>query len=58
MRCDVCAQVLLESGSNGVGFVFQPSLETVAAAAAAVVDGLMATMTRSLVVLSIPSLNM
>ncbi len=50
--------MLLESGPSGVGFVFQPSLETVAAAAAAAVDGLMATMARSLVVLAIPSLNM
>ncbi len=50
-------QLALSESANGFDFILQPPLESVAAAAAAVVDELLTTVKRSLVVLSIPSLN-
>ncbi len=47
-------QVSLAEGE----FTLQPPMKAVADAAACVIDGLLTTMRRSLVTLSVPSLNM
>jgi hypothetical protein len=51
---DVSLQVSLAEGE----FTLQPPMKAVADAAACVIDGLLTTMRRSLVTLSVPSLNM
>ena len=51
------SQIILADAATG-DFVLQPSLETVAAAAAAAADCMLMTLRRSLVLLAVPALNL